>query len=165
MLSPELDRQVPIVPEFFSPPQDDDDDDAAHEATPRPAEPVGADATTILVIDDDLSNLALAEALLQTEGYQVRVAMDGPSMFRVLKTCTPALILMDIQLPEVDGWELTRQLKADPATSGIPVIAITAYGKAGDDKKARQAGFVEFLSKPVSTRELPGIVRRHLAAR
>src|SRR6185503_18854110 len=63
-----------------------------------------------------------------------------------------------------DAANLTRRLKADPATAHIPVIAITAYGKAGDDKKAREAGFVEFLSKPVSTRTLPGIVRRHLAA-
>jgi CheY-like chemotaxis protein len=69
---------------------------------------------------------------------------------------------MDIQLPEVDGWELTRRLKADAATQAIPVIAITAYGKAGDERKAKEAGFVEFLSKPVSTRELPKIVRRHL---
>ena len=92
----------------------------------------------------------------------MRVAIDAASTFKVLKTVTPALILMDIQLPEMDGWELTRRLKADPATREIPVIAITAYGKAGDEKKAQQAGFVEFLAKPVSTRELPGIVRRHL---
>jgi CheY-like chemotaxis protein len=72
---------------------------------------------------------------------------------------------MDIQLPEVDGWELTRRLKASPGTSEIPVIAITAYGKVGDATKARQAGFAEFLSKPISTRELPKIVRRHLASR
>lgn len=95
----------------------------------------------------------------------MRVAIDATSTFQVLKTCTPALILMDIQLPGVDGWELTRMLKADLSTKDIPVIAITAYGKTGDDKKSRQAGFVEFLSKPVSTRELPRIVRRHLPAR
>jgi two-component system cell cycle response regulator DivK len=86
-------------------------------------------------------------------------------MFAVLKACTPALILMDIQLPETDGWELTRQLKADPATHHIPVIAVTAYGKVGDADKAVREGFADFLSKPVSTRELPGIVRRHLATR
>jgi CheY-like chemotaxis protein len=72
---------------------------------------------------------------------------------------------MDIQLPEVDGWELTRRLKEDAATSDIPVIAISAYGKAGDETKARKAGFAEFLSKPISTRELPRIVRRHLPSR
>ena len=137
---------------------------SAHHPAPRRDQPVSPDAATILVVDDDAANLTLAEALLHAEGFQVRVAADAASMFEVLKSCTPALILMDIQLPEVDGWELTRRLKADPATTHIPVIAITAYGKAGDDKRAREAGFVEFLSKPVSTRALPGIVRRHLAA-
>jgi CheY-like chemotaxis protein len=139
--------------------------DPEDDLTPRPASPVKPDAPTILVVDDDLANLALAQALLQAEGFQVRLAVDADSTFRVLQTCAPALILMDIQLPEMDGWELTRRLKADPATSSIPVIAITAYGKAGDEKKAQQAGFVEFLPKPVNTRELPGIVRRHMATR
>ena len=137
------------------------------DAVPRPAPPVSSpvslDAITILVVDDDLANLALAEALLQAEGFKVRVAMDAAATFKVLQTVTPALILMDIQLPEVDGWELTRRLKADPATREIPVIAITAYGKPGDARKAQEAGFVEFLAKPVSTRDLPNIVRRHLA--
>jgi CheY-like chemotaxis protein len=135
----------------------------ARDVTPGPVSPVSPGAITILVVDDDLANLALAEALLQAEGFQVRVAIDAATTFKALEAVTPALILMDIQLPEVDGWELTRRLKADPATSAIPVIAITAYGKAGDAQKAQQAGFVEYLSKPVSTRELPSIVRRHLA--
>jgi CheY-like chemotaxis protein len=142
-----------------------DDDSPSDDFPPRPSPPVSPDAPTILVVDDDLANLALAEALLQAEGFQVRVAIDAPSTFKVLKTVTPALILMDIQLPEMDGWELTRQLKADPATRAIPVIAITAYGKAGDEKKAKQTGFVEFLAKPVSTRDLPNVVRRHLSTR
>jgi CheY-like chemotaxis protein len=139
-------------------------DDPPSERPDRgPDVPVAPDAPTILVVDDDLANLALAEALLQAEGFHVRVAIDAAATLTVLQTVKPALILMDIQLPEIDGWELTRRLKADPATSAIPVIAITAYGKAGDERKAKQAGFVEFLAKPVSTRDLPGIVRRHLA--
>ncbi|HXD15860.1 MAG TPA: response regulator [Vicinamibacterales bacterium] len=154
-------EKYPSVPWFTSSPLSDDDPDAT---LGRPGPPVSPDAPCILVVDDDLANLALAEALLQAEGFQVRVAVDGASMFEMLKTCTPALILMDIQLPEVDGWELTRRLKADPATASIPVIALTAYGKAGDDRKAEETGFVEFLSKPVSTRELGRIVRRHIAA-
>ncbi len=154
-----LEKTTAVLPQFFSQP---DDGSPFDDIIPKPSSPVSPDAPTILVIDDDLANLALAEALLQAEGFQVRVAIDAPSTFKVLKTVTPALILMDIQLPETDGWKLTRQLKADPATRAIPVIAITAYGKAGDEKKAKQAGFVEFLAKPVSTRELPGIVRRHL---
>ena len=141
-----------------------DDDPTSKRPGAGPVPPISPNAPTILVVDDDLANLALAEALLQAEGFQVRVAIDATSTLQVLQTVKPALILMDIQLPEVDGWELTRRLKADPATSAIPVIAITAYGKAGDQRKAKQAGFVEFLAKPVSTRDLPGIVRRHLAA-
>ena len=142
-----------------------DDPSAVRKTHLAPGEQSDPDALTILVVDDDLANLALAEALLQAEGYQVRVAIDGKAMFAALQTSTPALILMDIQLPEVDGWELTRQLKANAATRDIPVIAITAYGETGDQAKARQGGFVELLAKPVSTRELPAIIRRHLAAR
>ena len=163
MLSPRVECDPAVLPWLLSDTEDEPEASADHPA-PHRDQPVSPDAATILVVDDDAANLTLAEALLQAEGFRVRVATDAASMFEVLKSCTPALILMDIQLPEVDGWELTRRLKADPATTHIPVIAITAYGKAGDDKKAREAGFVEFLSKPVSTRALPGIVRRHLAA-
>ena len=141
----------------------DNGNDPEDDPTLRPLQPVSPDAPTILVVDDDLANLSLAQALLQAEGFQVRLAVDAQSTFKVLKTCAPALILMDIQLPEMDGWEVTKRLKDDPATRDIPVIAVTAYGKAGDEKRARQVGFVEFLPKPVNTRELPGIVRRHLA--
>lgn len=155
------DTKCPLVPRFFS--SGEDDPDLAHEITSRHAQSIHPDAITILVVDDDRSNLALAEAVLQAEGFQVCVAVDAVSTFEVLKTCTPSLILMDIQLPEVDGWEVTRRLKADAATTHIPVIAITAYGEAGDDRRARQAGFVDFLSKPISTRDLPRIVHRHLA--
>ena len=157
----EVEQTAADYPQFL--PQRDDDS-WSDDFSPGSSPPVSPDAPTILVVDDDLANLALAEALLQAEGFQVRVAIDAQSTFKVLKTITPALILMDIQLPEMDGWELTRQLKADPATRAIPVIAITAYGKTGDAKKAKQAGFVEFLAKPVSTRDLPQIVRRHLSS-
>ena len=158
-----VDDHLPLAPWLFA--AAGDDDETAETIASRRGQPVSPDAVTILVVDDDAANLALAEAILQAEGFQVRVATDFASMFKVLKTITPTLILMDIQLPEVDGWELTRQLKANPATSGIPIIAITAYGKFGDEKKAHQAGFVEYLSKPVSTRELPAIIRKHLQGR
>jgi len=118
---------------------------------------------TILVVDDDQANLALAQALLEAEGFDVRVAADAMSTFEVLKTAEPALILMDIQLPGMDGWELTRRLKRNAATSHIPVIALTAYGRAGDEDRARASGFAQYVPKPISTRELPKIVRRHLA--
>jgi two-component system cell cycle response regulator DivK len=118
--------------------------------------------STILVVDDDEANLALARALLEADGFAVVTATDAMSTFDALKDVAPALILMDIQLPGMDGWELTRRLKKNIATSHIPIIAVTAYGQPGDLERAREVGFVEFVAKPVSTRELPAIIRRHL---
>ena len=118
---------------------------------------------TILVVDDDETNLALARALLEADGFTVVTAIDAISTFDVLKDVDPALILMDIQLPGMDGWELTRRLKKNIATSHIPIIALTAYGKHGDAERAREAGFSEFVAKPVSTRELPAIIRKHIS--
>jgi len=117
---------------------------------------------TILVIDDDASNLKLARFVLESEGYAVEEAVDAISTFEVLKTCNPALIVMDIQLPGMDGWELTRRLKTNFATRHIPVIAVTAYGVAGDRDHAIAAGAADYVEKPISTLELPDIIRRHL---
>lgn len=122
----------------------------------------GDKTPTILVVDDDETNLALARALLEADGFAVATATDAMSTFDVLKDVDPALILMDIQLPGMDGWELTRRLKKNVVTSHIPIIAVTAYGQHGDAERAREAGFDEFVAKPVSTRELPAIIRKHL---
>jgi two-component system, cell cycle response regulator DivK len=130
---------------------------------PTRKEPEGTQKTrTILVVDDDETNLALARALLEADGFAVVTAVDAMSTFDVLKDVDPDLILMDIQLPGMDGWELTRRLRKNIATSHIPIIAVTAYGQHGDVERAREAGFIEFVAKPVSTRELPAIIRRHL---
>ena len=91
----------------------------------------------ILVVDDDSANLSLAQALLETEGFAVCTATDAISTFDVLKDCDPDVILMDIELPGMDGWELTRRLKHNIATQHIPVIALTAYGKNGDERSVR----------------------------
>jgi len=117
---------------------------------------------TILVVDDDETNLIVARSLLEADGFSVVTATDAMSTFDVLKDVDPALILMDIQLPGMDGWELTRRLKKNIVTSHIPIIAVTAYGNTGDAERARDAGFVEFVAKPVSTRDLPTIIRRHV---
>ena len=122
----------------------------------------GESRKTILVVDDDETNLTLARALLEADGFDVVTAVDAMSTFDVLKDVDPALILMDIQLPGMDGWELTRRLKRNVATSHIPIIAVTAYGQHGDVARAREAGFIEFVAKPVSTRDLPDIIRKHL---
>jgi len=122
----------------------------------------GRSGHSLLVVDDDRANLALAEALLDAEGFDVYTATDAISALEVLKDVDPDLILMDIQLPGMDGWELTARLKNNAATRHIPVIALTAYGRTGDEDRAKEVGFVEYVPKPVSTRELPNIVRKYL---
>ena len=116
----------------------------------------------VLVVDDNELNLKLTRALLTKAGYDVRTASDTPSALSVLAAFNPRLILMDIQMPGVDGLELTRSLKTDPKTQAIKILAVTAYASKGDEEKALVAGCDGYVTKPVDTRTLPGIVRRHL---
>lgn len=116
----------------------------------------------ILIVDDNLANLKLVRVLLQVEGYEVRTATDAEEALAVLKEFHPRLILMDIQLPGVDGLELTRRLKADPNTRSILVVALTAYAMRGDEQRVLEAGCDGYLSKPIDTRALPGVVAGYL---
>ena len=100
--------------------------------------------------------------MLEATGFNVCEASDAVSTFETLKTCVPAMIVLDIQLPGMDGWELTRRLRANFATRDIPVIAVTAYGVESDKEYARAAGCVEFVEQPISSTDLPAIIRRHL---
>jgi two-component system cell cycle response regulator DivK len=118
----------------------------------------------ILVVDDNPQNLKLARVLLRIEGYEVRTAVDAEEALRVLESFAPRLILMDLQLPGMDGLELTRRLKADPARRGIIVIALTAYAMKGDREKALAAGCDGYVSKPMDTVALPRLIAAHLAA-
>lgn len=117
----------------------------------------------VLIVDDNAQNLKLASVLLRTEGFEVRTAVDAEEALRELETFSPRLILMDIQLPGMDGLELTRRLKADPSRSGIAVIALTAYAMKGDEQKARAAGCDGYVAKPIDVNELPRLLREHLA--
>jgi CheY-like chemotaxis protein len=117
----------------------------------------------VLIIDDNAQNLKLARVILTTAGYDVRTANDAEDALRVMESFLPRLILMDIQLPGMDGLELARQLKADPLRRGIIIIALTAYAMKGDDQKAFAAGCDGYLSKPIDTDDLPRVVRDHLA--
>lgn len=119
----------------------------------------------ILIVDDNAQNLKLARVILANEGYDVLTAADAEDALALLRTSTPKLILMDIQLPGMDGLQLTRQLKADPSTRSIAVIALTAYAMKGDEEKALAAGCDGYVSKPIDTERLPEIVRAHLLAR
>jgi CheY-like chemotaxis protein len=119
----------------------------------------------ILIVDDNPQNLKLVRLLLDDEGYQVSTAADAEAALRVLETVTPALILMDIQLPGMDGLALTRMLKADPNRRDIIVIALTAYAMKGDAEKMRDAGCDGYVTKPIDTDELAALVRRTLDRR
>jgi two-component system cell cycle response regulator DivK len=117
----------------------------------------------ILIVDDNPSNMKLVSFLLANRGYEVRAASNASEALASIGERRPALILMDLQMPGVDGFQLTQMLKADPTTSGIVVVAVTAYAMKGDEARARSAGCDGYLTKPIDTRALPGIVARFLS--
>jgi CheY-like chemotaxis protein len=116
----------------------------------------------ILVVDDNPLNLKLTRLLLAGQGYEVRTAMDGREALEILETFRPRLILMDIQLPGMNGLDLTRRLKADPSNQDILVLALTAYAMKGDDQRAREAGCDGYIAKPIDTRSLPAVIKEYL---
>lgn len=116
----------------------------------------------ILIIDDNPANLKLARTLLALEGYDVRTAADAEEALQALQTFQPRLILMDLQLPGIDGMELTLRLKADPVRRHIAVVALTASAMKGDEQKARAAGCDGYITKPIDTRTLPALVAEFL---
>ena len=114
----------------------------------------------ILVVDDNPINMRLALTLLHAEGYETRGAGDAGEALAALAEWRPRLILMDIQMPGMDGLELTRRLKADPATRDIPIIAVTAYAMKGDAARVTAAGCDGYVTKPIDTRALPDVIAR-----
>jgi two-component system, cell cycle response regulator DivK len=116
----------------------------------------------ILVLDDNPVNLKLVRVVLSVEGYDVRTATDAEQALAVLESFHPRLILMDLQLPGMDGLELTRRLKADPRNRGIAIVAVTAYAMKGDEDKAIAAGCDGYIAKPIDTRALPDLLGRYL---
>jgi two-component system cell cycle response regulator len=103
----------------------------------------------ILVVDDNPTNLKLVMFLLSSSSYEVRTASDARHALEVLESFRPDLILMDLQLPDIDGLELTRRLKADPRMKETAIIAVTAYAMKGDEEKARAAGVDGYVCKPI----------------
>ena len=109
----------------------------------------------ILLIEDNELNRDMLSRRLHKRGYEVVMAVDGETGIAMAHTEAPALILMDVSLPGIDGWEATRRLKAAPETRHIPIVALTAYVTPGDREKARVAGCDEFDTKPI---ELPRLL-------
>ena len=113
--------------------------------------------TKILLVEDNELNRDMLSRRLERKGYQVVIAVDGQQAVAMAQSAAPALILMDMSLPVLDGWEATRQIKADDRTKKIPVIALTAHAMQGDEQKAKEAGCDDFDTKPV---ELPRLLEK-----
>jgi CheY-like chemotaxis protein len=113
-------------------------------------------AAKILLVEDNEMNRDMLSRRLQRRGYEVLTAVDGETGLALTRSHVPALVLMDMSLPGIDGWEATRQLKADPATRAIPVIALTAHAMAGDREKSLAAGCDDFDTKPIDLDRLLG---------
>ena len=119
-------------------------------------------AKRILLFEDNAVNRRLAMFLLRSQGYQVREATSAQEAFEMLKAEQADLIVMDIQLPGMDGLEATTKLKAEPATAQIPVIAVTSYAMAGDRDKALAAGCSGYVTKPIDKTIFLAEISRHL---
>ncbi|MFL5381554.1 MAG: response regulator [Longimicrobiaceae bacterium] len=118
----------------------------------------------ILLVEDNEMNRDMLSRRLERKGYQVVLAVDGQSGVEMAASHAPDLVLMDMSLPVLDGWEATRRLKADPATRRIPVIALTAHAMSSDREKALEAGCDEYDTKPIELPRLLGKIEALLAA-
>ena len=113
----------------------------------------------ILLVEDNEMNRDMLSRRLKRKGFEVLLAVDGQEGVELSRSESPDLVLMDMSLPVIDGWEATRQLKADPETAAIPVIALTAHAMAGDREKAIGAGCNDYDTKPVELPRLLGKIR------
>ena len=118
----------------------------------------------ILLVEDNEMNRDMLSRRLERKEFDVMIAVDGQAGVNMAISETPDLILMDLSLPVIDGWEATRQIKSNPATQSIPVIALTAHAMAGDEEKALAAGCDDYDTKPVNFQRLLGKIETLLTA-
>ena len=118
----------------------------------------------ILLVEDNEMNRDMLSRRLERKGFEVVIAVDGKAGVDMASSTSPDLILMDLSLPVIDGWEATRQIKADAATQNIPVIALTAHAMSGDEQKAREAGCDDYDTKPVNLNRLLGKIGNFLGS-
>lgn len=119
-------------------------------------------AKTVLIVEDNELNMKLFHDLLEAHGYSTLGTRNGAEAFDLARNHRPDLILMDIQLPEVSGLEVTRRLKDDPELSAIPIVAVTAFAMRGDEERILEGGCEAYLSKPISVGKLLETVRHFL---
>jgi len=121
--------------------------------------------TKVLIVEDNEMNRDMLSRRLQRKGYEIEIAIDGQAGVDAATSGAPDIVLMDMSLPVIDGWEATRQLKANPATQTIPVIALTAHAMAGDRQKALDAGCDDYDTKPVNLASLLEKMEQLLSSR
>lgn len=117
-------------------------------------------AQTLLLVEDNEDNRIIYCTVLRHLGYTVLEALDGVEAVELARSARPDLILMDISIPRMDGWEATRVLRGDPRTSAIPIIALTAHALSDDRERASQVGFTSYLAKPIEPRVVVAEIRR-----
>lgn len=117
---------------------------------------------TILIVEDNELNMKLFHDLLEAHGYETLQTRDGMEALKMARQQRPDLILMDIQLPEVSGLEVTKWLKEDDDLRSIPVIAVTAFAMKGDEEKIREGGCEDYIAKPIAVAKFLETVKRHL---
>ena len=127
-------------------------------------EPSSKIGKTVLLVEDNEDNRIIYSTVLRHVGYDVVEAEDGVQAIALARSARPDLILMDISIPELDGWEATRILRADPATKSTPIIALTAHALPDDRERAAQVGFTAYLAKPVEPRAVVAEVKRWLGS-
>jgi two-component system cell cycle response regulator DivK len=118
---------------------------------------------SILVVDDNADNRDLTQILLECEGFEVRMAEDATQALGMLGNYLPNLILMDVQLPGIDGLELTRRLRQNPSLKGVIIVALSAYAMPAEKENARAAGCDGYITKPINTRTFASVVQQYLA--
>ena len=116
----------------------------------------------VMVVEDNEKNRKLMRVVLKAKGYNITEASTGEEALNLLKNQKPDIILMDIQLPGIDGITLIKQIKGDITTKDIPIIAVTAYAMKGDEQKILETGCDAYVSKPINTQELPLIVEKYI---
>jgi len=136
--------------------------DEGSKANSAPGPETRPKTKTVMIVEDNELNLKLFHDLLDAQGYRTLQTRNGMEALRLAREQRPDLILMDIQLPEVSGLEVTKWLKDDEALCNIPVIAVTAFAMKGDEERIRQGGCEAYISKPISIATFLDAVRRHL---
>ncbi len=130
----------------------------------EPVQPAAPTGQTLLLVEDNEDNRIIYSTVLRHLGYEVVEALDGVQAVSLARSLRPDLILMDISIPQLDGWEATRILRMDPITRDIPIVALTAHAMADDRERAAAVGFTAYLAKPIEPRAVVAEVRRWIGS-